>query len=203
MAVVVVAAAAVAVGIAFGSVVADADIVIGFVVAVVVMMNDAELGPAGRIYIGCCPTSMRNDVGAAVAAAAVAAAFEVVGVEMCVNSARPKLVASDLPRMISFATVAQLAVVVATVAEPTDTAVAAAAQLAGCIASFLPYSTTSAKKKLHHLPMDSVRHIPVAVAVVGVAVVGLLVVMVVAGAGIAGGDAAVVAVVAHCIPDLN
>lgn len=110
---------------------------VGFVAAVVVMMNDAELGPAGRIDIGCCPTSMRNDVGAAVAAA-VAVAFEVVGVEMCANSARPRLVASDLPRMISFGTVAQLVavVVVATVAEPVDTVVVAAAvaQLAGCIA---------------------------------------------------------------------
>lgn len=64
------------------------------------------------------------------------------------------------------------------------------------------------KKASHHLPEDSVRHIPVAVAVVGVVVMvvvglGQLVVMAAAGAGIAGGDAAVVAVVAHCIPDLS
>ena len=84
---------------------------------------------------------MRNDVGAAVVAAAVAVAFEVVGVEMCVNSARPKLVASDLPRMISFAIVGQLVVaVVGTVVEPTGIVVVgvAVAQLAGCTASFLP-----------------------------------------------------------------
>lgn len=67
----------------------------------------------------------------------------------------------------------------------------------------------SAKKQPHQLPADWVRRIPVAVAVVGFAVVvvgqlvGQLVVMVVAAAGIAGGDAAVAAVVAHCIPDLN
>lgn len=101
------------------------------------MRNGAGPGPAGTIDIGCCPTSRTNDAGAAVAAA-VAVAFGVVGVEM---SAIPKLVASDLPRMISFAIVGQLVVaVVGTVVEPTGIVVVgvAVAQLAGCTASFLP-----------------------------------------------------------------
>lgn len=111
---------------------------IGSVVAVVVVMRiDAGPGPAGTIGIGCCPTSRTNDAGAAVAAA-VAVAFGVVGVETFVI---PRLVASGLPRMISFAIVGQLVVaVVATVVEPTDIVVVGVvvAQLAGCTASFLP-----------------------------------------------------------------